>query len=276
MFRKGIFVWFGEPLSKVDMDKRFELIKNAGFDSVMIWWEDTDDGVSVKRTDYRPLADKHGLYIENAHLPFEEANNIWLPSSIGEDYALSICNQIRECWEFKIPTVVMHLSKGKNPPPYNEVGLHRLKKIVAAAEKYNVNIAFENLRYVEYLDFVFQNIQSDKIGFCYDSGHNNCYTPEIDVFEKYKNKLLALHLNDNIGNDDDMHMLPFDGTANWDKIIKTLKDIEYKGVLSLEVQQDKHIKYMNLSGEEYLALAFEKVKKIEELLNGKILHNVSF
>ena len=157
----------------------------------------------------------------------------------------------------------MHLSKGKTPPSYNEAGLERVKRIVDSAEKFNVNIAFENLRRIEYLDFIFENINSDKLGFCYDSGHNNCFNPEKDLLGKYKNHLIALHLNDNMG-DDDMHMLPFDGTANWDKIIKTFKDIDYKGVLSLEVQQDMHLKYQSLSGEEYLALAFERAIKIEE------------
>jgi sugar phosphate isomerase/epimerase len=72
-------------------------------------------------------------------------------------------------------------------------------------------IALENLRKPEYLDFLFDNIKSDKLKFCYDSGHNNCFTPEIDCLGKYGDKLIALHLHDNDGTCD-QHLLPFNGT----------------------------------------------------------------
>lgn len=262
MLKTGIFTWLGYPMDKEDMGKKFLLIKNAGFDSVMIWWGDDDDGVEMKKSFYRPLAEKYDLFIANAHLPFEDTNNLWIDSSVGDNYADFICQQIKECSNFEIPTVVMHLSRGKTPPPFGPVGLERVKRIVDAAEKYNVNLALENLRSVEYLDYIFQNIQSDKMGFCFDSGHNNCFNPERDVLNDYKKHLIALHLDDNMG-DADIHMLPFDGTTNWDRIIKTLKEINYKGVLSLEVQQDRHIKYQGLSPEEYLSLAFESATKLQ-------------
>lgn len=247
------------------MKRRFELIKSAGFDSVMIWWGDGDDFESGK-IHYRSLAEKNDLYICNAHLPFDECNDLWLDSTVGDLYTEIVCKQISECGKSQIPTAVMHLSKGLTPPPYNKAGLERLKKIVDFAEKYDVNLALENLRFVEYLDFILQNINSRKLGFCFDSGHNNYFTPDIDVLNKYKHRLFALHLNDNMG-DEDIHMLPFDGTTNWNSIIKTLKEIKYNGTLSLEVKQDRHEKYSVLSPENYLSLAFESVEKIEHLFS---------
>ena len=250
------------------MKKRFELIKSAGFNSVMVWWGDGTGGFEGKKFDYRSLATKYDLDICNAHLPFYECNDLWLDSSVGDQYSDIICKQIAECGEFKIPTVVMHLTRGLTPQIYNKVGLERLKKIVDVAEKCNVNLALENLRLVEYIDFIFRNINSPKLGFCFDSGHNNVFTPGIDVLSKYKQHIFALHLNDNMG-DTDIHMLPFDGTTNWDKIIKTLKEIQYNGVISLEVQQDRHEKYYGLSPENYLALAFERTERIEQSLMNK-------
>jgi sugar phosphate isomerase/epimerase len=63
-------------------------------------------------------------------------------------------------------------------------------------------------------------------------------------------------------------MLPFDETTNWDRIIKTLNGIKYNGVLSLEVQQERHEKYYGLSPENYLELAFERAERIEKGLKG--------
>lgn len=243
--------------------RRFELIKSAGFNSVMIWWGDGTGNFEGQRFAYRSLATKYDLYICNAHLPFDECNDLWLDTSVGDEYSDIICKQIAECGESKIPTVVMHISRGLTPPPYNKVGLERLKKIVDVAEKNNVNLALENLRFVEYIDFIFQNINSPKLGFCFDSGHNNFFTPGIDILSKYRQHLFALHLDDNMG-DADIHMLPFDGTTNWDRIIKTLREIKYNGVLSLEVQQDRHEKYYGLSPENYLVLAFERAGRIEQ------------
>ncbi len=258
--QKGIFVFYGYLMP---MKKRFELIKKAGFDSVMIWWGDGTGAFEGDKFTYRPLAEKYDLSICNAHLPFDDCNNLWLDTSVGDEYADIICKQITECGKFQIPTVVMHLTRGFTPPPYNKAGLERLKKIVDVAESHNVNLALENLRFIEYIDFVFQNINSSNMGFCFDSGHDNYFTHDMDVLNKYKQHLFALHLNDNMG-DADIHMLPFDGTSNWDRIIKTLKEIKYNGILSLEVQQDRHVKYHGLSPENYLAMAFERAVRIEQ------------
>jgi len=245
------------------MKRRLELIKSAGFDSVMIWWGDGTGDFEGEKFAYRSLAEKYDLYICNAHLPFDECNDLWLNTSVGDEYSDIICKQIAECGEFQIPTAIMHLSRGLTPPPYNKAGIERMKKIVDVAEKYNVNLALENLRFVEYIDYIFQNINSSKLGFCFDSGHNNFFTPDIYVLNKYKQRLFALHLDDNMG-DADIHMLPFDGTTNWDTIIKTLKEIKYNDVLSLEVMQDRHEKYRGLSPEKYLELAFERAERIEK------------
>jgi hypothetical protein len=52
------------------------------------------------------------------------------------------------------------------PPPLNSLGLNRIKRAVEIAEKYKVNIALENLRNLDYLDYVMQNISSQRLGFC--------------------------------------------------------------------------------------------------------------
>ena len=39
------------------------------------------------------------------------------------------------------------------------------------------------------------------------------------MFNKFKNRIFAVHLHDN-DQSDDQHLLPFDGTIDWNKTIK--------------------------------------------------------
>ena len=57
----GIFSWFSYPMS---IDKRFELIKEAGFDATSLWWAEAD-------RNFQPdMARRIGLEIDNIHLQF--------------------------------------------------------------------------------------------------------------------------------------------------------------------------------------------------------------
>lgn len=258
MRKKCIFSWFGYP---IDMKERFRLIKQAGFDGVLLWWSDENidtDGIKERQPE---LALKNGLFIENIHLPFKGINNLWLDNINGDEYEKLIINNIRQCGNFEIPTVVIHLTEGNNPPPVSEIGLNRIRKMVDVAENLNVKIALENLRKPEHIDCVFQEITSPKLGLCYDSGHNNCFTPKIDFLKQYGDKLFALHLHDNDGIDD-LHMIPFDGNIEWYKIKSQIEDICYKGAISLEVVKRKQDKYENLSAQEFLRKAFVSAAKI--------------
>ncbi len=52
-----------------------------------------------------------------------------------------------------------------NPPPPTLLGLDRMKYIVELAEQKEVNMALENTRQPEYLQYIFSNIQSNRLGF---------------------------------------------------------------------------------------------------------------
>ncbi|HBF39639.1 MAG TPA: xylose isomerase, partial [Firmicutes bacterium] len=91
-----------------------------------------------------------------------------------------------------------------------------------------------NLRRPEYLDFVFSQIPSGWLGFCYDAGHENCYTQGADLLSRYGSKLMALHLHDNDGSGD-QHRIPGDGTIDWQALQAGLKRSGYPGAIALEV-----------------------------------------
>jgi sugar phosphate isomerase/epimerase len=257
----GIYTWFGFRFS---FDKIIELIKNAGFQSVMTWWGDEYREINGPKEMEPEIIRNNGLKLENTHFSFAGINKIWEDSLDGQDILNRYLSYVNDCKIYEIPIAVMHVSSGDNPPPYGQLGLDRFKRIIEKAEKNDIIIALENLRKPKYLDFVFDNIKSDKLKFCYDSGHNNCFTPNIDYLTKYGDKLVALHLHDNDGTCD-QHLLPFNGTIDWKQIMEQLKKNSYRGALSLEIDAQYKDVSKEFTAPEYLSEAMNRANKLMKI-----------
>lgn len=67
----------------------------------------------------------------------------------------------------------------------------------------------ENLFNINNLDCVLNYIDSQQIGFCYDSCHHANNKTAGDLLEEYLDRLMALHLHDN-GGERKQHQLPLD------------------------------------------------------------------
>ncbi len=72
--------YFGYNLSS---QGRMKSIKQAGFDGVILLWADYFD---EDYKDFPKYAEKEGLYVENAHAPYVQANSIWEDTIAGIDY----------------------------------------------------------------------------------------------------------------------------------------------------------------------------------------------
>ena len=258
---KTIYYHFGYPLSASQVCL---LIKAAGFDGTSFWWSDKYDA------DYRShpdIARKAGLFVENVHAPFEKMNNIWLDNFDGDEITDKLLKCIDDCANANVPTIVMHSSFGETIP-VNEIGLKRFDLLVNRAEQKNVNIALENMRKTSInlqTGQLLERYNTPHLGFCFDNGHDNARVSkeaECDMLSRFGNRLMALHLHDNNGVDD-QHLLPFDGTTDWAAIMKKIGETGYTGAVSLELSIQKH---ENLTPEKFLAIAFERVNKLERLM----------
>jgi sugar phosphate isomerase/epimerase len=267
--RKGmvdiaIVDWFGYNLPP---QERMRLIKEAGFSAVLLLWADYFDKDYKQFPEYARNA---GLNIENAHAPYMNANALWEDTINGQAACNEIIACVEDCAAHGIPTLVMHPENKSGTetvelPTSFTIGIERIKRVIDAAEKSNVNIAVENMSRPEYLESIFTNIQSKKLGFCFDSGHCNVFTPAVDLLSLYGDKLMALHLHDNDGVDD-WHSLPFSGYIAWDEIAVKLNRFSYDGAIALEVGNKR---FENIKEpEEFLKIAVESVKKIDALRKG--------
>jgi L-ribulose-5-phosphate 3-epimerase len=256
MMKVGIFSWFSYSLP---IEDRLRMIKDAGFDATSLWWGDENRHLQPE------IARKLGLEIDNIHTPFTHPNDLWLDRLDGEEYLNMLLQCVEDCAQHTIPIAVIHVTGFSQIAEISQIGMDRVKRLVEAAEKKGIGLAFENLAYLQHLDWIFDTIKSDHLGFCYDSGHENCFCPDTDCLGKFGDRLFAVHLDDNFG-DSDTHLLPFDGTVDWAKVKEKLSTCRAVPYLTMEVDfNPKHEKsqiYQGLSAQEYLALAYQRILKL--------------
>lgn len=147
--------------------------------------------------------------------------------------------------------------------PYNVLGLDRIKRITEKAEQLGVNVALENLRNLTNLEYVLEQVDSFRIGFCYDCGHHYRYYPGNDLLSMYGSRLMAVHLHDNNGSYA-QHGLPFDGTIDWSATMKKIMKTGYSGATAIEAM---NWDYEDFSVIEFLHKAFNRAKRLEALKN---------
>ena len=229
--RTAIYFWFG---FLIPCEERLRLIKQVGFDDVMLWWGDDMEEVNGPKAKLADLARSYGLGIESAHLPYINANQLWLEGLDAEDLFKLYAGSIESAAASEIPTLVMHLTEGDILPDYNSLGLERMKRLCDLAERFNVTLALENVRANAHLDYIFSNIDSRRLKFCYDSGHENCYNPAGRLLVKYASRLVTVHLHDN-NVKEDQHLIPGYGTIKWSEVIKDLRTAGYTGSIAPEV-----------------------------------------
>jgi sugar phosphate isomerase/epimerase len=231
----------------------FEAIKRAGFDSVLISLSGEFD--NEKQID---IIHKVGLEIDNCHSPWDNINHLWKDTLKGESAFLMLRDNLIECGKFGVPRAVWHVSAGNGYPPISQLGIDRVAKLIEVAERANVDICLENQRFFHFIDYIYAKLDCPRLKFCYDSGHESCFSLTKLALPKYRHKLAALHLHDNSGiyNSDD-HLLPGRGTGvDWDYVRKNIAD--YNGVISLEVKR-----IPELSLDEFYTQAFEAAKFVK-------------
>ena len=143
----------------------------------------------------------------------------------------------------------------------NDLGIQRLENIIHLAEDKNIQVAFENLNNICNLNRVLSTFESKNVGYCYDSCHHVNYAPDDDLIKRYGNRLMSLHLQDNVGKHN-QHQLPFDGSIAWAQVMKKIAHSGYQGTTSLEPM---NWDYEHLSIQQFLDLAYQRAKKLDEL-----------
>lgn len=241
-----------------------ELIRDAGFECYF-----TGRNTHAEVSELVKKGNSMGLSCEFIHAPFKNINSLWLD---GMDY-LWIYNEIKTSIDIAaengIPSVIVHVSSGWNAPAVNDIGLSRYDSLVLYAAERGVKIAFENLRKVGNLAYLADRYEHlENVGFCYDCGHEHCYTKTVCWPDIFRGRIIATHIHDNFGRGDseegdpDLHLVPFEGNLDYAKMMRKLDEYNYTLPLILEIDNGRH---RDMPEEDFLKMAYERLVKISNM-----------
>lgn len=265
----------GNGFSDVNYLDEIQIIKDVGWDGVFTGWDENNGNGKLAE-----LINSKGLLYQSIHAPFNKIDKIWEEGELG-DWAMDrMIRCIKDCADVNVPIMVLHTIIGMDKCTPTELGLYRFGKVIEAAEKYGVSLGFENTEGEEYLEAILTRYSdSTRAGFCIDTGHEMCYNERRDLITKYGKKLICTHLNDNFGRTgdhltwkDDAHLMPFDGSADWQGIANRLNAVGYEGELTFELtsnskpERNTHEVYNGLDCEGFVSLALERAKKFAQLM----------
>ncbi len=262
----------------IPFEEQILLIKKTGFDGFAIDCNGKDDDISS----LVELGKNENMFIDYVHAPFGGSAKMWEDSADG-DYVLRNLKEITEvCAEYEVSSLVVHAFIGffdKNVP--TQVGIDRYGELVKRATELGVKIAFENTEGEEYLFALMDTFSGEKFaGFCWDTGHELCYNKGKDLMAMFGDRLFVTHLNDNLGvcdfggkitYIDDLHLLPFDGIADWHGIAQKIAECNFDGPLSFELntlsKPDRHEndKYSSQPIENYIAECYARACRVASL-----------
>ena len=263
----------------ISQQEAVPMIARAGFDGCF-WVAQENTPLSSVAASVREA----GLSMQFIHAPVSKVDTLWMDCPEGKDRLNSFLYWIRQCSENGIPVMVMHVWTKFAPIEPNLLGISRFQALLDAAQKEGVKLAFENAEVGKFLSAVRNNLwEHPAAGFCFDTGHELCYSDGKDQLAEFGDNLLCTHLNDNMGRTgpeitsaDDCHMMPFDGIADWENIAGRLNRVHFHDTLTFELKmQNKpgrhtHDRYLSMEPEELLRLAFEKACRFEKLMTDRL------
>ncbi len=241
------------------VDERISFMKKYGFEATFSMADAEDLDETVRK------CKEAGIVHENLHAPFRGINAIWTDTPEGEEMLVRLLLAVDAAARNGIPILVVHLCSGECPPLPNELGLLRFEKLMRYAKERSVTIAYENQRYLSVLSLAFEKFPDAR--FCFDTGHEACFTKNLAFLPIFGEKTVALHVHDNhaVYNGDE-HMLPFDGTIDFSRVMHLLAQTPYVGALMLEVVATHSPYYKNVSADEYYARAYHGACHLREFV----------
>lgn len=184
------------------------------------------------------LAKENNVNISSVHLPFAPFTKID-PASLDanvRDYAVKVQSElIKAAGAAGVGIAVIHPSgepyKDEERAARLEVACDVIAKLVDVASAAGVVIALENIprtclcRTHDEMQYFLERIPALRV--CFDTNHclieDNC-----DYIRAVGDKIVTLHVSD-YDFVDEKHWIPGEGKNDWEGIIRTLEEVDYKG-----------------------------------------------
>ena len=195
-----------------------------------------------------------GLHASSVHAPIADSlrGGVWgTPFSIatGDERAREqaieeVTRAIRLANHLQARFVVVHVgvpeSQQRSPAENRPDAARRsIETLAATASPLGVQLALEvipnRLSSAEGLvRLIEEDLELLDLGVCCDFGHAHLAGDLVEAIETLSGHVVTTHVHDNGGRTDD-HLVPFEGTIDWDAATIALQKIGYEGVLVFEL-----------------------------------------
>jgi sugar phosphate isomerase/epimerase len=208
-----------------------------------------DDSWQIVLGSMARRARENGIDIPLCHLSF------YMPDPFDprlmERYRKELCFGIDAAAFMNIPLAIVHpialYSKAVRYGDFIRANMAFLTPVVEYARKKGIKICIENMPSEKeapdnhLYGSCALNISAlaEKLGagICWDVGHANVSGyKQSEQMEILKGKIDVLHIHDNGGKGKkDAHLLPFDGTVDWEDVAFGMRCCDFSGILDIEV-----------------------------------------
>lgn len=246
----------------VDIFEEIQLISDLGFDFIDLTLEPEETYSATIDVD------KVSLALDSAGLDVVGHTAWYLPisSPYPELRAMAI-SELARCLR-----VLKDLGATKmNVHPSMKVPLHEfdwiaaqnieaITRLVEMAQPIGMDIMVENMpnfSRVAHIAPILEAVPEAKL--LLDAGHANLDSPynhSEELLAHFGERLAHVHVSDNRGGHDDMHLPLGVGNINWPKIVQSLKNAGYDGTITIEVFGDD---------DDYLAISRTKLERLWNL-----------
>jgi len=145
-------------------------------------------------------------------------------------------------WVFHpgLKTGVSHFYPGEDW----KLNLRSIRELLDEANRNGLKITIENtpepfpfiLKSVNDFTRFYEDLGDADLGLTLDIGHANVNGQIHDFIERFSERLVHVHASDNKGNFDS-HLGIGEGNIEWTKVAKSLKRIEYQGIIIVESEE---------------------------------------
>ena len=276
----------------------FEKLKECGFDSVdfSFYYNQNADDYILRKSDedlkefcleLKSAADEAGIFVGQTHAPYYFDS----PERFCDEEFIKVFKQaIKATAYLGSKYIVIHPALCEDPENNHQRVMRTntafFKALQPLAVELGVTIAIENLCFVppvKWPGLISATFSAAKLielidglgeGFCacLDTGHAFFSGQEPATFARLLgNRLKVLHMQDGDG-ENDAHMPATLGRINWDEFLKALSDVNYQGVLNMEMSYRRFGGLNNIleTGKFVSEIGREFARKIEAYKGGNV------
>ena len=239
---------------KFGIYKAVDILSEAGYDAIDFSQFNEEIYASTYGKEYyteiRKYAEDKGLFFNQSHAPFSSSFTDEEKTAKRFD---EIVTAIKRASYLGVKNIIVHPCQHLkydvegNPEKLFEYNMEFYKKLIPYCEEFDIRVALENMwqytgminhstcsrpeEFVRYID----ELNNDSFVACLDIGHAALVREDIGDFIKIlgNKRLRCLHVHD-VDGTNDSHTLPYFGSINWEKVMKALAEIDYKGELTFE------------------------------------------